>query len=175
MTQANIESNKFQMISEAAELKTIHLIVNNSPGVLVRIALAFTRRSINIESLVVNSIGEGKSQLTISTSSDDKRFALIVKQLTKLVDVLKVETPNDEKDHIQREMVVVRIRTADADQKELNEILGQFKTETVEKDDDHMVVQITGYRKNLDHCLNQLKAFDIIDCVRSGNVVMPRF
>jgi acetolactate synthase small subunit len=157
------------------DLKTIHLTVNNSPGVLIRIALVFTRRSVNIESLVVNPVEGGRSQITITALGDEPRFSLIVKQLGKIVDVLKVEVPTDEKHHIQREMMVLRIRRSLDDHSALETILADYRTETLQQDGDQLIVQLAGYRDKLDHCLRQLNGFEVVECIRSGNVVMNRF
>ena len=70
-------------------LHTISLFVNNKPGVLVRVALAFARRGFNIESLVVSPTAEGRfSRMTIACSGDRDTLEQVVKQLAKRVDVV---------------------------------------------------------------------------------------
>ncbi|NIV46668.1 MAG: acetolactate synthase small subunit, partial [Gammaproteobacteria bacterium] len=68
---------------------TISLFVNNKPGVLVRVALVFSRRGFNIESLVVSPAAEGRfSRMTITCSGEPEDLEQVVKQLAKLVDVV---------------------------------------------------------------------------------------
>jgi acetolactate synthase-1/3 small subunit len=71
------------------ETHAISLFVNNKPGVLVRVALVFSRRAFNIESLVVSPGAEGRfSRMTITGSGEPEALQQVVKQLAKLVDVV---------------------------------------------------------------------------------------
>ena len=75
--------------NEPLPTHTISLFVNNKPGVLVRVALVFSRRAFNIESLVVSPAAEGRfSRMTITCSGPNEILAQVVKQLAKLVDVV---------------------------------------------------------------------------------------
>ena len=74
----------------SAPLHTISMLVRNKPGVLVRIALVFARRGYNIESLVVSAdVTNGEfSRMTITCSGDPETLEQIIKQVTKLIDVV---------------------------------------------------------------------------------------
>ena len=75
--------------SSASSIHTISLFVNNTPGVLVRVALVFSRRGFNIESLVVSPAAEGRfSRMTVTCSGAPEVLEQVVKQLAKLVDVV---------------------------------------------------------------------------------------
>jgi acetolactate synthase-1/3 small subunit len=68
---------------------TISILVANKPGVLVRIAQVFARRGFNIDSLVVSPSKEGAfSRITITAKGDPETLDQIIKQASKLVDVL---------------------------------------------------------------------------------------
>src|SRR3954471_5536448 len=99
-------------ISPAAPLYTISLLVRNKPGVLVRVALVFARRGYNIESLVVSpDVTNGEfSRMTITCSGDPETLEQIIKQLTKLIDVVQAL------DHtgqavIETEIALVKMRS----------------------------------------------------------------
>src|SRR5262245_61125048 len=92
------------MNAAKTSVHTISLYVNDKPGVLVRVALVFSRRGYNIESLVVSPAREaGHSRMTITCSGDEATFEQIIKQLAKLVDVVRAE------DHTAQEMVETEV------------------------------------------------------------------
>src|SRR6185295_19774098 len=99
-------------LAPSAPLHTISLLVRNKPGVLVRVALVFSRRGYNIESLVVSAdVSNGDfSRMTITCSGDPETLEQIIKQLTKLIDVVHAI------DHtgqavIETEIALVKMRT----------------------------------------------------------------
>ena len=86
-------------------LHTISLFVANKPGVLLRVTIVFARRAFNIESLVVSSAFDGKfSRMTITAKGKDKDLEQIVKQLSKLVDVVEARD-NSDRVSLERELV----------------------------------------------------------------------
>lgn len=85
------------MTNEANALHTISLYVANKPGVLARIAQVFARRGFNIDSLVVSSAADGQySRMTISAKGNPDGLDQIIKQASKLIDVLHCIDHSDE-------------------------------------------------------------------------------
>src|SRR5260370_13226822 len=83
-------SPNLTVLGPAAPIHTFSIVVRNKPGVLVRVALVFSRRGYNIESLVVSAdVTNGEmSRMTITCSGDPETLEQIIKQLTKLIDVV---------------------------------------------------------------------------------------
>ena len=92
------------------DLHTIALLVRNAPGVLVRVAMVFSRRGYNIESLVVNAGARaGFSRMTVTCSGDPSILEQMIKQLTKLVDVVHA-LDHTTSDRFETEIALIKIR-----------------------------------------------------------------
>ncbi|NNL84842.1 MAG: acetolactate synthase small subunit, partial [Myxococcales bacterium] len=90
---------------------TLSVFVNNKPGVLVRVALVFSRRGYNIESLVVSPAARGEfSRMTIVCTGDRETLEQIIKQLSKLIDVVHaVDHTGD--DAVETEIALIKIES----------------------------------------------------------------
>src|SRR5882672_9935077 len=117
----------------SSALNTISILVRNKPGVLVRIALVFSRRGYNIESLVVSADAANAafSRMTITCSGDPQTLEQIIKQLTKLIDVVRAI------DHtgqavIETETALVKLRCKLDERTELLQISEQYNAKVVE-------------------------------------------
>ena len=87
--QASSLSSQAHALDVSKDLHTIALLVRNAPGVLVRVAMVFSRRGYNIESLVVSpGARTGFSRMTVTCSGDPSILEQMIKQLSKLVDVV---------------------------------------------------------------------------------------
>ena len=96
-------------MTEEIKKHSISLLVNNKPGVLIRIALVFARRGFNIDSLVVSESNVPEfSRMTIAATGDNKTLDQIIKQLNKLVDVVHA-TDNTGKNIIERELALLKV------------------------------------------------------------------
>ena len=94
---------------DAKELQSISLFVNNKPGVLMRVALVFSRRGFNIESLVVSPAREGRyARMTITCSGRPEDLGQIINQLAKLVDVVRAVDHTDDKSY-ESEIALVKV------------------------------------------------------------------
>ena len=153
---------------------TISLFVNNKPGVLVRVALVFSRRGYNIESLVVSQAREeGYARMTITCSGDEETFQQIIKQLAKLVDVVRAE------DHTKQSMVETEIAlfkvTAPLDRRtELLQMAEHYKAKVVDYGAETMMLRVYGSSEKLDSLMSLLSSFQVSELVRSGKIVMAR-
>ena len=153
---------------------SISLLVNNKPGVLIRIALVFSRRGYNIDSLVVSPAHNGKyARMNIVASGEPKTLEQILKQLNKLIDVLHA------KDHtgetvVEKELALVKVRCAPEKRSEILQIAEHFKAQTVDLSENTLMLQITGGTDKLDAAEMMLDKYGITEVVRTGKVIMAR-
>lgn len=151
---------------------TISLYVADKPGVLVRVALVFSRRGYNIESLVVSPAREeGYARMTITCSGDEDVFEQIIKQLAKLVDVVRAEDHTAE-DMIESEVALVKVAAPMESRTTLLQIAEHYKAKVVDYGADTLMLRAYGESKKLDNMMKLLAAFDVREVVRSGKIVM---
>jgi acetolactate synthase-1/3 small subunit len=153
---------------------TISILVENKFGVLSRISGLFSGRGYNIESLSVGeTIDPQISIMTIVTSGDDRIIEQIMKQLNKLVDVIKVMDMT-ESDHVEREMVLIKITPRSEDKAEVLRLAEIFRGRVVDSSQKSYTIEITGDDKKIDAIVDLLKPMGIKEFVRSGKIAMAR-
>ena len=155
-------------------IHTISLFVNNKPGVLVRVALVFSRRGFNIESLVVSPTAEGRfSRMTIACSGDRDTLEQVVKQLAKLVDVVHaVDHTGDESYEV--EIALVKLECALDRRTEILQIAEHYKARVVDYGPQSLILQVHGSSEKLDAFIELLRPFRLQELVRSGKLLMAR-
>ncbi len=162
------------LLKSADNIHTISLLVANKPGVLVRVALIFSRRGFNLESLVVSPVLEGRfSRMTITARGDKGTLEQIIKQAQKLVDVVQAHEHTDQ-NAVEKELALIKIKVSDANRAEVLQVISHFKAETADLTQESLVVQVTGSTEKLDAMLEMLASYGIIEVVRTGKVVMAR-
>jgi acetolactate synthase-1/3 small subunit len=160
--------------NETNGVHTISLYVANKPGVLVRVALVFSRRGYNIESLVVSPAKEeGYARMTITCSGDEEVFEQIIKQLAKLIDVVRAEDHTDE-DMVETEVALVKLAVAREDRTPVLQIAEHYKAKVVDFGADSLMLRAYGESRKLDSMMSLLASFDVREVVRSGKIVMAR-
>ncbi len=153
---------------------TISLFVNNKPGVLVRVALVFSRRGYNIESLVVSpSPDEGFARMTITCSGDEEVFEQIIKQLAKLVDVVSAED-NTDQDMVETEVALVKVAVPLESRTEMLQVAEHFKAKVVDYGTETVMLRVYGESAKLDSMMGLLSNYDVREVVRTGKIVMAR-
>lgn len=157
--------------------KTIHTLsvyVANRPGVLARIAQVFSRRGFNIESLVVSPAMDGSfSRMTISCSGALAGLDQIIKQLSKLIDVLHcIDHTYDES--VMKEMGLIKVAVDCDGRSEALQIAEHFGCKTVDLTPSSMILQVVGNPDKIDALEEMISKFRIIELVRTGKVVMSR-
>ena len=152
----------------------ISLLVNNKPGVLIRIALVFARRGYNIDSLVVSpSHNEQFSRMSMTATGDPETLVLILGQLNKLVDVIHA-TDHTGDIIVQRELALIKVDCPSERRTEVLQISEHFKCQTVDISDTTLMLQVTGDSDKLDALELMLDKYGILEVVRSGKLVMAR-
>lgn len=153
---------------------TISLYVANKPGVLNRIALVFSRRGYNIDSLVVSESNDPDfSQMNIVASGDRETLTQILNQLNKLVDVISAKDYSGE-DVIQKELALIKITCPTDKRTEVLQIVQAFRAETVDLTSETLTIQVTGKTEKIDALKIMLSPFGIREIVRTGKVLITR-
>ena len=146
----------------------LSLLVENEAGALSRISGLFSARGFNIESLSVAPTEDSTvSRMTIVTSGSDAIIEQITKHLNKLVDVIKVVDLN-ESDHIERELMLVKVKTLDATREELMRLSDIFRGRIIDVNENSYTVEVTGNGDKLDAFLKALNPDLILETVRTG-------
>jgi acetolactate synthase-1/3 small subunit len=150
--------------------------MENEPGSLSRIVGLFSQRAFNIESLTVAPTDDNSlSRMTIATKGDDKVLEQIVKQVNKLIDVIKITDITDRK-HIERELLLVKVAAMnDKSRTEVARITDIFRGNIIDIGKQVYTVQLTGDAEKLNAFINALQnETEIIESARSGCVGMAR-
>jgi acetolactate synthase-1/3 small subunit len=159
----------------AAPLHTISILVRNKPGVLVRTALVFARRGYNIESLVVSAdaVNAAFSRMTITCSGDPETLEQIIKQLTKLIDVVRA-IDHTGQPVIETETALVKLKCRLDERTELLQISEQYNAKVVDYGPDSLVLRLYGVSAKLDAFFELLQAYNVVELMRSGKILMAR-
>ncbi|MDX1952085.1 MAG: acetolactate synthase small subunit [Verrucomicrobiota bacterium] len=153
---------------------TISVLVENKFGVLTRIAGLFSGRGDNIDTLTVGPTHDANtSRMTIVTRGDDATVEQIVKQLNKLVDVLKV-IDFREGEYIDRELVLVKVGVDSRSRAEIMQITDIFRAKIVDVQPKSLTIEITGNESKVEKFLELMKGFGILELTRSGKIALPR-
>ena len=146
----------------------LSLLVENEAGALSRISGLFSARGFNIESLTVAPTEDATvSRMTIVTSGSDAIIEQITKHLNKLLDVVKVVDLN-ESDHIERELMLVKVKTLDSSREELMRLSDIFRGRIIDVNENSYTIEITGNGDKLDAFLKVVKPELILETVRTG-------
>jgi len=153
---------------------TISVLVENKFGVLTRVAGLFSGRGYNIDTLNVGPTHDpNTSRMTIVTRGDDATLEQIVKQLNKLVDVLKVQDFRED-EYIDRELVLVKVGVDSKTRAEVMQITDIFRAKIVDVQPKTLTIEITGNESKIEKFLELMRTFGIVDLTRTGKVALPR-
>lgn len=146
----------------------ISLLMENEAGALSRVAGLFSARGYNIESLTVAPTEDPTlSRMTIVTSGSDEVIEQIIKQLNKLIDVVRVLDFNDGR-YIERELMLVKVKASGQYQDEMKKISEIFRGRIIDVSDNTFTIELTGASSKLDAYLESLDSESIIETVRTG-------
>lgn len=152
----------------------ISVLVENEFGVLSRVAGLFSGRGFNIESLcVAETLDPSISTMTIVTSGNDAIIEQILKQLNKLINVIKVIDFRDV-DFVAREMVLVKVNADEKARAEILRMVEIFRGKVVDVSPKAYTIMITGDEEKISGFLTLLKPLGIKELVRTGPIAMAR-
>jgi acetolactate synthase I/III small subunit len=153
---------------------TISALVENKFGVLTRIAGLFSGRGYNIDTLNVAPTNDEKvSRMTITVVGDDQVLDQVIKQLSKLVDVIHVQDFQDG-EYIERELVLIKVKADAKDRSEIMQICDIFRAKIVDVQPDSVTIQITGDGNKVEKLIVLMNNFGVIDLTRTGKVALAR-
>ena len=153
---------------------TLSVLVENRPGVLARIAGLISRRGFNIDSLAVGPTEHSDiSRMTVVVDVDDLPLEQVIKQLNKLIEVIKV-VELEPASSVQRELLLVKVRTDLAARSHVLETVQLFRAKVVDVSPDAVTIEATGDGEKLAALLRLLEPFGIRELVQSGMVAMSR-
>jgi acetolactate synthase I/III small subunit len=153
---------------------TISVLVENQSGVLARIAGLFSARAFNIDSLAVGETEDPTvSRMTIVSQGDERTVEQIMKQLNKLVDIIKVQRLNEE-ETIERELLLVKVSTGASNRAELMQIVNTFRAKVVDVSTSSLTMEVTGNQSKVDAMLELMRPFGIKEVARTGLIALLR-
>jgi acetolactate synthase-1/3 small subunit len=152
----------------------LSILVENEPGVLSRVVGLFSGRGFNIETLNVGpTLEPGVSHITICTSGDEQIIEQIIKQLHKLVTVIKV-VDLTHLQAVEREIVLMKVGADDAKRAEILRVADIFRCKVVDVSADELTLEVTGDQDKIKAIVTLLQRFGIKEFVRAGTVAMRR-
>ena len=146
----------------------ISILIENEAGALSRVSGLFSARAFNIESLTVAPTEDASlSRMTSVSTGSEEVIEQITKQLNKLIDVVKV-VDLSEAAHIERELMLVKVRAAGKDREEMKRIADIFRGRVIDVTDSTYVIELTGNGSKLDAFLEAIDRTLILETVRTG-------
>lgn len=153
---------------------TLSVLVENSPGVLARIAALFSRRGYNIESLAVGPTEDSNiSRMTIVITVEGHALQQVIAQTNKLINVLSI-TELDPIASVQRELLLVKVNTSPETRSQVLETAQLFRAKVVDVAQDAVTIEATGNSEKIHALLRVLEPYGIKELVQSGLVAMER-
>jgi acetolactate synthase-1/3 small subunit len=155
--------------------KVIAALVENKPGVLHSVANMFRRRDFNIESITVGPTEqEDLSRMTITVNGDEKTLEQVVKQMSKLIDVVKVSSLELE-NIVTRELALIKVNVPDVkNRSDVINCVEVFRGRVVDVAPEALTIEITGTPDKIDAFLNLMKTYGIMELARTGLTALSR-
>ncbi|WP_290924892.1 acetolactate synthase small subunit [Halodesulfovibrio sp.] len=152
----------------------LSVLVENEPGVLSRISGLFSGRGFNLDSLnVAPVLEEGVSLMTIVTRGEQQIIEQIVKQLRKLVTVIKVTDMHDSTT-VEREMALIKVNATESNRAEILRIVDIFRCKVVDVSLDELTLEVIGDHGKVEAVIALLERFGIKEIARTGTVALRR-
>ena len=155
-------------------LHPISAIVINESGVLARIAGMFARRGFNIDSMAVGETEDVKySRMTILVRGDDRVLEQVVKQLGRMVDVIKISDLAQDP-HVERELALIKVQAPPSERSEIVELVNIFRAKIVDVGRKRMMIEISGNSEKVEAIISMLRPYGIVEVARTGRIILPR-
>lgn len=153
---------------------TISVLVENHSGALSRISGLFSSRGYNISSLTVAETDDPTvSRMTIIVDGEENVLEQIVKQLNRLIDVIKVIDFKGEP-IVEREMLLVKVDTSKSNRIEIVELGNIFGARVASVSPSSVIMELTGEKNKIDDFINMVKSYGIKEIVRSGTIAISQ-
>ena len=146
----------------------ISVLLENETGALSRVSGLFSQRGFNIESLTVAQTNDPSlSRMTIVSTGNDRVLEQIVKQLNKLIEIVKVSDLTSQ-DHVERELMLVKVCPTNKDELEIKQLVDIFSCKIVDVTEKTYTIEISGKTKKINAFLNAIDSAIIMEVSRTG-------
>jgi len=154
---------------------TLSVLVENKAGVLSRVSGLFSRRGYNIESLAVGTCEEpGTSRITIVCIGDDAGIEQVMKQLNKLIDVIKVSDIT-ENERVERELALIKVNAEPGTSRaEIMQLATIFRAQIIDVGTKTIILSVAGDTDKIDALERLLNQYGVKELVRTGRIAMLR-
>ena len=150
----------------------VSLIVENKHGVLAKVSQVITGRGYNITTLTVGPSEQADtSRMIITFDAEEDLIQQILKQMNKLIDVIKVSLI-DEKDKIERELALIRVRRTADTEESLMRVIHVFEGRIVGMTPKEIIAEFTGQCSEIDNIIENLKPYGVKELMRSGPMAL---
>ena len=148
--------------------------VQNQSGVLAHISALFSARGYNIESLAVGQTEDpAVSRMTIVVSGDDSIIEQIIKQLRKVIDIIKVQDLT-RRQFVERDLMMMRVNVPPGKRGEVMEIVNIFRGRIIDVTPKDMIIELSGPERKLEAIILLLQQYGIKELCRTGSIAMMR-
>jgi acetolactate synthase I/III small subunit len=152
----------------------LSVLVENRAGVLARVSALFARRGYNIYSLAVAPTDDERfSRITVVVDVESAPLEQIVKQLNKLVNVIKI-SELDPRDSVERELMLVTVRATGDTRGQIIELIGVFGGQVIDVGHDELTLSLDEHPERLDDLEELLRPYGIVDLQRTGRVALAK-
>ncbi|MBE9043851.1 acetolactate synthase small subunit [Pleurocapsales cyanobacterium LEGE 10410] len=154
--------------------RTISVLVEDEAGVLTRIAGLFARRGFNIESLAVGPAEQmGVSRITMVVPGDEKVIEQLIKQLYKLISVLKVQDISQQP-CVERELMLIKVNATASNRAEVIQLAQIFRARIVDLSEETLTIEVVGDPGKIVAIIQMLNKFGIREIARTGKIALVR-
>lgn len=154
--------------------RILSMLVDNTSGVLSRVAGLFSRRGYNIDSLTVGVTADPRySRMTVVVCGDELILDQITKQLAKLVDVVDIKSLCPQ-ESVSRELILVKVRADAGNRQAIIAVADIFRAKIVDVAVDSLIIELTGNQSKLDAFINLLEGYEILELARTGITGLSR-
>ena len=153
---------------------TLAVLVENKPGVLTRVAALFARRAFNIKSLTVGETEHPEiSRMTIIVDADSAPIEQVVKQLNKLIEVIKVRTL-DESTLIGRELMLIKVSANKGSREQIMTICGICGAKVADISPTSMTMELSDTSDRVNTFEDMMRPFGILEVARTGIIALQK-
>ncbi|MEE8835559.1 MAG: acetolactate synthase small subunit [Eubacteriales bacterium] len=154
--------------------RILSLLVDNTSGVLSRIAGLFSRRGYNIDSITAGVTMDPRfTRITIVTSGDDLVLEQITRQVEKQEDVRHVKILNMD-DSVIREMILVKVKASESERQDVIALANVFRANIVDVGPESLIIELTGSKSKIDAFIDLLSGHEILELARTGAAGLRR-
>lgn len=154
---------------------TLVVLVEDKPGVMNRIVSLFRQRGFNIDSIAVGHTDTpGLSRITLVAKGDDRKIEQLVKQLYKVLEVIKITDVTDD-NLIQRELALIKVNATERTRSDIMRLVSDvYRARIVDAAPDALVIEVTGPPEKIESLIAMIRPYGIKEMARTGVVAMAR-